>query len=122
MGDGCRAALSEGADRDCTDNGLLSLREIQSSADEEGKHSVLLHLNGHKEKRDEVSLKPVNLWQYNGGEISGASSKLIHTTKEEKKVPTEKLKEELAKLSVDFDRQMQNRRKAAAERNLEQVE
>jgi hypothetical protein len=118
MGEGCVVALKDGADRNCTDNGILSLREIKSGADEDGKHRELLPQNGH-EKKDDISPKHVNLWEYNGGKISGASKSLIHTTKEEHKVPKEKLAEEFAQLSASFDRQMlqreQKRKKKAAE-------
>ena len=117
MGEGCKADLKDGADRKCTKNGEdFKLREIATGDEDERRQ--LVPQNGHKEEGD-LPPKHVNLWEYNGGKISGASNKLVYTTKEEHKVPKEELTEEFTKLSQDFDRKMlqrqQKRLQTAAE-------
>lgn len=94
MGEGCEAKLKGCI---CSDNGKeLSLREIQSSGGEDGQHRVL---------RPKAAFAEVNLWEYNGGKISGAKSN-IYKTKEESKIPKEELKQNFVQLSQQFDKKM----------------
>ena len=113
------ASLKEGADRLCTGNGVLTLRQLKSIApNDDGVHRELVPQNGH-DKPDDLEPTPVNIWEYLGGRVNGASSKLVYKTtqsarSEEKEKEAREKKE--AKESREKEKEKEKERQAAAGR------